>query len=406
MNKNKLNQAFLLFIIFCTPLYLIKIATFNVPSNFLELLIVLFVIYNITLNQKITKRLQEIPSAITFSILLLLLGIFSSILFNSNTKAGLGILKSWFIIPILFSFIVYTLIRTREDIEKIFLSAYFSTTTVATLALAQKIMGVVTYDNRLSSIYASPNYLAMYLASGIFIGVYFLKNSLLLSGLSRKTYFYSTLILINILSIYFTYSYGTWLAIIASFSITILITNSNTKRIFYLSLSTIILISTLFFLQINSTKFSNIQNNYSRSSIASRIMIWKSAGLMIEKYPIFGIGAGNFQDKYLELQPHFPPYLEWAVPAPHNIFLAFWLQGGLIGLISFCYIISYVIKELLMLLKNKKSVALATPIFSFFIYMILHGLIDTTYWKNDLSILFWIYFFAVMAMVKIQQKEI
>ena len=27
-----------------------------------------------------------------------------------------------------------------------------------------------------------------------------------------------------------------------------------------------------------------------------------------------------------EYQKHFPPYLEWAVPQPHNLYLAFWLQ--------------------------------------------------------------------------------
>ena len=70
---------------------------------------------------------------------------------------------------------------------------------------------------------------------------------------------------------------------------------------------------------------------------------------MIEKNPLFGIGPGNFQNKYLEYQKYFPPYLEWSAPQPHNIFLAFWLESGLLGLagfviIAFC-IFSAIIKK-------------------------------------------------------------
>ena len=80
-------------------------------------------------------------------------------------------------------------------------------------------------------------------------------------------------------------------------------------------------------------------------------MIWKSAGLMIKNNPLFGIGPGNFQEKYMEYQKYFPPYLEWAVPQPHNIFLAFWLESGLIGLAGFILLLLYffaIIKERLM----------------------------------------------------------
>jgi O-antigen ligase len=405
MSKDQLNKAFLLFIIFCTPIYLLKVTLFSIPFNFLELLIIPFIIYNLIADKKIINNFLKLPRSITISILLLIVGILFSIILNKNFTSGFGILKSWFIIPIFFAFITYSLSNSLNDIKKILLSINYSATLVATISLIYKALGIVTYDDRLTSIYSSPNYLAMYLSSGVFLNIYFLKESFLQNKFSKKTLFYLSTLLVIMFSIYFTYSYGAWLALITAFSITIFSTIKN-KRGLVLSLIFFTIFTVVLFLaQFSSEKFYNITQNYSRSSISSRLMIWESSKLMLKQSPIFGIGAGNFQNKYLELQSHFPPYLEWGVPQPHNIFLAFWLQTGLIGLIGFCWILLYVFKIIFLLLKNKKSIAIATPIFCFFLYIVLHGLVDTTYWKNDLSLIFWIYFFITLSLARIYQKE-
>ena len=125
-----------------------------------------------------------------------------------------------------------------------------------------------------------------------------------------------------------------------------------------------------------------------RSSLASRLAIWKSAGLMAEKNPLFGIGPGNFQEKYLEYQKYFPPYLEWSAPQPHNIFLAFWLESGLVGLIGFIILLVYFFRD------NKKAIEnnldLGILFLAIMIYVLIHGLVDTTYWRNDLAVVFWV----------------
>ena len=112
---------------------------------------------------------------------------------------------------------------------------------------------------------------------------------------------------------------------------------------------------------------------------------------MLEKNPFFGIGAGNFQKNYLALQPYFPPYLEWAVPHPQNLFLSFWLESGLLGLISFVGILYFSMQPLLKKESVKKNTPSAKLLVAFFIYIIIVGLFDTPYWKNDLSAIFWIF---------------
>jgi len=108
-------------------------------------------------------------------------------------------------------------------------------------------------------------------------------------------------------------------------------------------------------------------------------MIWNAAGEMLKDSPIIGIGPGTFQQVYLEYQSRFSvPYLEWAVPQPHNTFLAFYLQTGLVGFAGFILILFWLFKR-----------ARADDIvFLFLVYFLVHGMIDTLYWKNDLALIF------------------
>ena len=121
-------------------------------------------------------------------------------------------------------------------------------------------------------------------------------------------------------------------------------------------------------------------------------MIWRSAIRIISDNWIFGIGPGNFQEKYLEYQKYYPPYLEWAVPHPHNIFLTFWISGGGLALGGFLWLIFLYFQDIL---EIKKTDALRLVSLGWMLYFLLHGMVDTTYFKNDLAVLFWMAFLAI-----------
>ncbi len=372
--------------IFCLPLYLIRLKFLGLPTNILELLAVLtIVIWGIKNRKNIWKEFFLLPKFLLISVGVILLGLLLSLFFNNPGATGLGILKGWFVVPLIFSFALYASLGKENFLEKIYASLFFSSLLVSFIALVYKIMGIVTYDNRLKAFFDSPNYLAMFLAPGVFFGTYFLIKY----ALQKRRYcFLFCLLSLSclLIALYFTYSYGAWVSVVGSLLITTIAIVSN-KKISALAIIFAIVFSFLIF-QTNTEKFSGIFSE--RSSLASRLTIWKSSMLMVKKNPWLGIGPGNFQNKYLEFQKYFPPYLEWAVPTPHNIFLAFWLQTGLLGLIGFLLLLCFVFKNIWNVLKNKKTALFVAPVFMFFIYFVLHGLIDTPFWKNDLAFLFWI----------------
>ena len=149
---------------------------------------------------------------------------------------------------------------------------------------------------------------------------------------------------------------------------------------------------------------------------------------ILKDHWLIGIGPGLFQPYYLDYQKYFPPYLEWAVPQPHNLFLAWWLQAGLLGLIGFLWLVIKFFKQTASIVRHhlfptlssteeRGQNELTTPtvspsrvregeskkgwvfaikqpltIFSMavIIYFLVHGLVDATFWKNDLALIFWV----------------
>ena len=410
LRMSKLTKFLIFITVFLIPMYLIRFGVFGIPTNVLEISIYLTFLSFIFEGPWINwKELYKNYKPYIFSIALIFSGLILSTLINQNYREGFGIIKGWFFDPLLFSFVLIHKMKTREDIENILKTFYFSALAVGIIAFEYLFYGRLTFDRRLQAFYTSPNYLAMFLSPAVFVGFYLMKNAEPIKGI-RKYAMPITLFLI-LLIIFFTYSYASWISIILSFLIVSFIAKKINKKII---LILILIIFIAFLTQLGNPKLKDIFSE--RSSLSSRIMIWKSSALMIKNNPIFGIGPGNFQNKYLEYQKYFPPYLEWAVPEPHSLYLAFWLQSGIMGLIGLICLISIwlrkMIKEILNNQKNnplrlnetssriEASLVLVISL-GIIIYMLLHGIFDTTCWKNDLALIFWMIFSSSLIYLKI-----
>jgi O-antigen ligase len=373
-------------IIFLAPLYLIRFSIFDIPTNFLEISILTAFFFCLPFTPNDAREIR-IEKKYLILITFIFLGLISSALYNQNLLREFGIIKSWFVFPFIFSLLLIKNTKNIQDVNKILKAYFFSASLISLLGLFFIVTNRFTFDGRLEIFYNSPNYLAMFLAPAVLIGFYFLHNK----PVSTTLLLAQITILINL---YFTYSYSAWIAIIFSTILFFLITN---KVIFHKK--KIIIFSFLIFLlavsQINNQKIQNILNPENHSSLESRLVIWRSTAKIIEDNFWLGIGPGNFQEKYLEYQNYFPPYPEWAVPHPHNIFLTFWLQSGIIGLISFVLLLIFWLRDVFSIISKKRSAPekkLGALLAIIMLYFLLHGMTDTTYWKNDLSLYFWTFF--------------
>jgi len=382
--QTKIQNYLILTILFLLPVYLVKIRFGWISFNALELLIAsLFIlwIFNKDAKHQILDKKYKIP------IFLIFIGLFLSTISGKDYYTSLGAIKGWFIFPIIFGIVFFDALKKDETIlKKSLLTLFFSGTAVSAIGIVFKFFGNLTFDGRLKIFWDSPNQLAMFLAIPFLIGLFFTWKE---KKEKRKKLYILCLALIG-LSLLCTFSYGAWLAIGMAI---IVITGLEYGKIIQKKYLAIFLLILLIFLGwAIFSKYKSVQNTGERSSLASRFMIWKSSGRMIESSPFFGIGPGNFQEKYLEYQKYFPPYLEWSAPQPHNIFLAFWLESGLAGLIGFVCLLILFFRDNKIAIKNNRDLGIL--FLAIMIYVLIHGLVDTTYWRNDLAVVFWVVILA------------
>jgi len=251
-------------------------------------------------------------------------------------------------------------IKNSEQIKKVLYSLFLSGTVVSIISLVYLILGKLDPVGRLQAFYTSPNYLAMYLAPALIIGF---------GLITRKNIISSTFILFSIiclvLSIIFTYSFGAWLGIVAALGFGFFIYLLKLKK----RLAWVILGFSLVFILILGY-LALIQRG---ASLETRLIIWQRAFEVFKTHPILGIGPGTFE----------------SYPQPHNIFLAFLLQTGIVGFIGFIWLLIWFLKTGFMNLASFNDARFILILISMMIYILVHGLVDTTYWKNDLSALFW-----------------
>ena len=400
--KNIFNGIFLAIVFL--PLYLLRFKIDWLPVNFLEGWVFLLFLFWIALNEPLREFLRAFQKkyfqSLFWPTVFIFIGLTLSSLFSNELLTSAGIWKSWFLFPVFFAFLVFKKTKQKDQLKRILIGLFLSGLVVASISLVYWVFGRLTYDGRLKAFYLSPNFLSMYLMP------IWLLSFVLYSYLSRKTTKAFLLLsqLVILLAIYLTYSYGAWLAGgLGLFFLFVFFSRFNFLKIILLSVLLIMLVCFVF------GCFSNqkLQDVFEspRSSWQSRLMIWRSAWQIGQDHLILGIGPGLFQQHYLDYQKHYPPYLEWAVPQPHNLYLAWWLQGGLLGLFGFLWLIIVFFRLAYREIKKNQSV-LMTGLVAVMIYFLSHGLIDTPYWKNDFAFLFWLVIGLSLVEIKLNQAQV
>jgi putative inorganic carbon (HCO3(-)) transporter len=339
-----------------------------------------------------------------------LLAVIISTIISPDKCTSLGILKGWFFDPILLGALVALNVKTEKDFAKIVYGLAAGGVIVALWGILQwfgfsyllphqrvdPFGSFYSYlaTGRAFGPFESPNYLGMYLApiAALAAGYWLksklqfkIKNSYLIS---HNSYFLTFCLVTSLLALFLTKSLGAWLGlgVAALFLIWFYLFKSkilnlkSTYLIIFFALGFIIL--SVLILKYYPQRISD--------SFAARKEVWQVSWFLIKEHPILGIGLGTFPKIYNQTIPHihFPP-INWLQMHPHNIFLAFWLNLGLLGLISFIWLLYLFFKNCFKFL-SPKSYLLNPTLTAAMLAILAHGLIDTTYWKNDLSAIFWI----------------
>lgn len=129
-------------------------------------------------------------------------------------------------------------------------------------------------------------------------------------------------------------------------------------------------------------EFSNPDN-----TINTRLALWRSALAMLRAHPVFGGGLAGFQTA---VEPYRVPEQHEHSVHPHNLVLNFWTETGLLGLAAFVWIGVQLLRTAVTgLAGDPWRRALSIGLIGTLTAIVVHGMVDVPYFKNDLSLEFW-----------------
>lgn len=357
------------------PAYLIRFSVFGVPTTLLELALLVFLLAVFAAAPR-ARYLEVAKKVGKFAIpiaLFALAGIISAVI-SPDTSRALGQLKAYILEPIAFFFAVLLVVKTEDDLLSLSRWLLGGAVIISVFGLIQYFTGILLpvrfwgyglEPRRISSFFEYPNALGLYLAP---LSAFFLH--LLLEKKFSPVAWFGWVVMVTALGL--TFSRGGWLGFFVAAFIALALRFSFAKTFAVAALAL-----TLTF--ISPITRERINNAFQDKSSSAHLALMEAGWNKAKRDPVFGNGLYGFRQTLTESN-----FQGEVLNYPHNIFLNFWLETGLLGLLSFL-----VLSVGLVVLAIKQPTVWRWAVCFFLITLWAHGQVDVPYLKNDLSLLYW-----------------
>jgi putative inorganic carbon (HCO3(-)) transporter len=359
------------------PTYLVRYEYQGLPTTYLELMLIVFLAVVFIQNFREIKNLRNLGK-INWLILAFIAAGVISIFVSPEKRAAIGIFKAFVLEPVLFFYALKFVIKKPADLTTPLNLLFLGAITISVLGILQyltfiglplKFWGTGEEVTRITSVFDYPNALALYLAP--LCGFFFASLIFDDKTLNRKNLVLGLLVMLY--ALFLTFSRGAWIGFAVT-SLIILCFRYPVKKVLAVTAAVAI-----FLFAIPQTRNRLLLITHDPSS-AAHLDLTAAAWTKIKQSPVLGNGLSGFPTT-LAQQSFEGEILNY----PHNIFFNFWLEMGLLGLISFFGIIFVSVHQY----KAVERRWYTTAAVAFMFIVIIHGLVDVPYFKNDLALLFW-----------------
>ena len=373
-------------IILLLPTYQIRFQLGSIPLTFLECMILLLAgteFFFLAKNKRMAAALKQILGMDfwrTAFIFLFFAAAAISVFVAPDLQKSAGVFKAYFFEAILFYFLVILIIDSEKKLNRLWqifaiLITYISIfgiyqfLTLSSLPVSWWAVNVAS--RRITSLLNHPNALALLL--GPVLAMLFLRP--------QKNRMLSLALGLGSLAIYLSFSRASWLALIIALSVAALFTEHKKKILSFAFLVALL----IFLLPFSRAKIIDLAKGEDLAQ-ENRLVLWGAATDIIKNSPVFGVGLTGFREAYKD----YPLGPDRVIQNyPHNFFLNFWLETGLLGLAAMIGLLVIFYKKIHRLRRTAwaptgLAIGLGMTV------ILLHGLVDVPYFKNDLSVLFWL----------------
>ncbi|MFA5184506.1 MAG: O-antigen ligase family protein [Patescibacteria group bacterium] len=439
---SRLDWAVLV-IIAALPAYLIRFHILGFPLTLLEVMILIafavwfFKSFVPNLKSLLRENGRHLAYPYAWEIILVLILSFVAAGVTGFNAGALGIWKAYFFEPILFFILLFNVFKNRNELPKIFWALLLSAAAISLFAIFQKITGAFIANpawaaaetRRAVSVFGYPNAVGLYLAPIIMLltGWLFSLSWENIFDQALKKIVICLTIISSLSAIYYARSEGALIGLAGALFVFGL-SAGRKWLVTTLLLSTVVISGIFLYPPIRSFVLTKAALRDLSGEI--RRQQWtETTRMLADGRVISGAGLDNYQTMIKpyhqegiffnsDNRPNFDAVV-WASSTlrtkywqpveiylyPHNIILNFWSELGLFGLLIFIWLIikylfgSFRLKRILERAQSPDQylvLGLATAL----ITMIVHGLVDVPYFKNDLAVMFWL-FFALLGLLNL-----
>lgn len=310
-----------------------------------------------------------------------------AVIVSPNLDGALGIWKAYFIEPLMVFALLVLTFRGRQ--EKWWLLYALGLTSLAMGALAwyQHFTGTLlpipwstNLPRRVTAWYSYPNAVGLYLAPVLAGYITWMLQKKDWSSIVWKL----LVVILGLGAIIFSITQGAWIGVAAGTFVGLLLTYPKYwKQIFVVG----IVGGSLAIAFVQSVQDEVF---FRSASGRVRLTVWQETWAMLKDHPIEGAGLAGYQQAlvpyHLDWRKDISPYKLEIFLYPHNVFLNFWTELGLGGLIVFIWLLVVFFK----IAWQKRAEPLTQIAIAAMMALLVHGLVDAPYFKNDLAVLFWI----------------
>lgn len=388
---------------FALPTYQVRFHYFSVPTTLLELLLLVLLLVALFRFRPTWPDLRNTPLLIPALLLVLIAAV--SVVISPDRHAGLGAFKAYFLEPILFYLVFWKQLRSNDTIRWILLglgSAALITGLVTLLQYVHLVSSPAPWSlespRRMVGVFEYPNAVGLFLSP---VAAIFLAVILFRGFSSRFRYFAGTVLVACVLGIVFSVSRGAVLAVGAS--LVVLALFHRHRKWFFLGFVALLVLTLL--IPKTRTIVASVATGRDVSTDV-RSVVWQGTVRLLKARPIQGAGLGGFPIVYNEyrLAKHTELLLY-----PHNIVFNFWVELGLAGVLVMAWLFAVPIAVAIRTVRlsaEHYSRTVTLGALAALIGMVAYGLVDVPYFKNDLSLLFWLCLALIVALQPIGKEGV
>jgi putative inorganic carbon (HCO3(-)) transporter len=368
-----------------TPAYTLRWHIGYYPTTVLENAIVITALAFVVESWR-AGAMPNLRSPFTLPALVFLVAGAISVIVAPDRRAASGIYRAYLIEPIVFFFILSEILRTTRRASVV----------MAGLGVAGVVVGIANSAVIINAIrhhalniavsgpvviYQNANDIALFLVPLIAVA----GSLLLYSADQRERQLSAAFLVIAIASTLLSFSRGGYLALAA---VALGLALSHRRRWLLVGGAVAVAIVLVLIPPINHRIGIELDFSNGSNTLVGRFGLWSASLQMLQHHVLFGAGLSGFGQA---LAPYWNATHADRFIYPHNIVLTFWSETGLLGLAAFAWIMGTGFGQGWRGWRRRQSEwrHIELGVFLALVAVVVHGLVDVPYFKNDLSLEFW-----------------